>query len=71
MPITSPGPKVPTARMSSPMYEAPVPVTYWCDTDRALHQREHHERTRRQHPEVPGSRISSSTAAGTSTKICR
>ncbi len=29
IPMTSVGPKVPTARTFSPRYEAPVPVRYW------------------------------------------
>lgn len=69
MPITSVGPKVPTARMSSPMYEAPVPVRYWA-TPTAPWSSASPTRPQATTAKSRRSRIIRSTAAGTRTKIC-
>ncbi len=70
MPMMSLGPKVPTARTSSPMYEAPVPVTYWWTpvTPWTTARRTSDPQTTRN---PYASRSSRNTATGTSTKTWR
>ncbi len=70
MPITSCDPKVPTARIISPWYEAPVPVAYWCTPIAPCH-RPSPTNDQASSRKSPRPRTRSSTVAGTRTKTWR